>query len=159
MLDQQQSFRQMTIADLRGTATPEEAAMLRSDGCVADWAVELESYIHALDAEARRRKHNAFFVKNTSTDCAEIHDAFEESLEFERQAVELKRLAKARLVEAKRLKRETFQREAQEQSKARMRRENHVARLEEDRKRHRALFMRPRCSSSPMSTSEPSSYP
>ena len=142
MFGLQQSFRQMTIADLKDAASSEEAAMLRTPANVAAWCVELESYIEALDAEVRRRKNNAFFVKNTSGNRAEIQDAFNESLEFERQAVELRRMAKARLVEAKRLKRETFQREAQEKSEARNRerRATHVARLEEERRRYRVLF-------------------
>ncbi len=116
MLDLQQSFLSMVIADIKGEATPEETDMLRADENVEAWAAELEGYIANLDIEMRRIKNDAFLTKETSRSQMEINAAFSRSLAFEQQAIALKTAAKRRLPEAKRLKHEKLLREAQARS-------------------------------------------
>ncbi len=103
MLDAQQPFRTMTIADLTGTATPEERVFLRSDENLELWRDELVSYLAELDLEIKRRKAAYFRLKNQAHSIAEANDFRAESLEFESKATERRIQAKRRISEVNRL--------------------------------------------------------
>ena len=136
-MQQHQWFRQMVIADLKGEATPEETSMLSLDENVEAWVVELEGYLHDLDAEIKRRKNTAFLLKDTSNNHAEVHEAFQESIEFEALANKLKTAAKRRLVTAKQLKHQKHLRDAQKHSSA-----LESKRAKRDEKARKALWER-----------------
>jgi hypothetical protein len=107
-------LREMTVADVTGTATAEESAMLRRAENLDVWGCFLESYIEGLDLEVTSRRNRAFELRDLEgPHSPQTHEAFRTSIAFEKKALEAKTQARLRLKECRRLKHQRQFREAE----------------------------------------------